>query len=91
MTRPKPKAKPIPTGDYPPGYFTAHIREHDWPPGWQPQIDGALISAQAAGVHAGRLATWRAKAEGKGWAVGTMPMPRTPSNPLPARQARRAD
>ena len=84
MTRRKHAQSPA---GYPPGHFTALIRQHDWPPSFQPH-DHTPARAVAAELVA-RAARWKAAAAGRGWAQGTLPMPNTPKNALPSWQVRR--
>ena len=91
MTKKKPKPTPQVAGkDYPPGHFTALIRLHDWPPQWQPKLVGLETQAQVIGQEIARKERWKGAAEGKGWAKGTVVLPNTPKNPLPAWMVRRA-
>jgi hypothetical protein len=38
-TKKKVRRKIAPAAEYPPGYFTALIRRHNWPPGFRSAID----------------------------------------------------
>ena len=81
--------KKTPTGGsdgYAPGHFTSLIHKHNWPPMWQPSQTPEQRAVDAE--KAARVARWRAAAAGKGWAQGTLPMPNTPKNALPAWQVR---
>ena len=54
-----------------PGYFLAHVRQHDWPPGFVPQVATPVFSiAQAAQQASLRRA--RERKAGASWAVGTV-------------------
>lgn len=65
-----------------PGYFTALIRQHNWPPMFESRIDDdaacALRGAAAIAIRD------RQAANGIGWGDGTQPMPNTPHHPRPA-------
>lgn len=81
--RPKPAPEPAAPG-YAPGYFTELIRRHDWPPSWQPMqhtsallASGMTLSEQASALIA------RGRAQGRGYASGTIPLTRTPKMAQP--------
>lgn len=75
--RKAPKSKPV--KEYAPGFFTALILRHRWPPNWKPALDTAearMLARQAAnatnpGFHRG------------GWGTGTIHLPGTPNYGTP--------
>jgi hypothetical protein len=80
------KAAAVQAADHPPGFFTALVLQHNWPPMWQPAeyrwpaLRGAAAAAAALPVLA---AAQRRAAAGVGWGKGTLPMPGTPKHEAP--------
>ena len=77
-----------PAADYVPGFFTALVHRHNWPPRWQsamPEPD----HRQAAAVRAGQVARRVGNETGLGWGNGTLALPGTPGT-LPPGALRRA-
>jgi len=73
------KAAAAEATDYPPGFFTALVRQHNWPPMWQP-----VFQASAALRGAAALAAEMRQAPGSGgWGHGTLPLPGTPKVQAP--------
>jgi hypothetical protein len=74
------KAEPEPVSPaYPPGYFTELIRRHDWPPSFEPMqhVSSLLASGMTLSEQASALIE-RGRAQGRGYASGTIPLTRTP-------------
>lgn len=71
---------------FPPGHFTALIREHNWPPGFEPQVvwrhDDHLRQ------EAARHAREESAANGRGWGNGTITLPKTPKHSAPGTMRR---
>lgn len=80
------KAEPVQAVDYPPGFFTALVVAHNWPPMWQPAehrwpaLRGAAAAAALSPVLA---AAQRRTSESVGWGRGTLPMAGTPTTAAP--------
>ena len=85
--RPRAPAAPLP--GYEPGFFTALIREHNWPPMWQPSTrTDEPAAAPMRSIKCSQQKDTRA-AKGIGWADGTINLPRTPTHMRPAWLVRR--
>lgn len=82
------KKRHTPALAYPAGYFTALMREANWPPGFEAALD--LGGANAQRQRAASAAREAAAANGTGWGNGTIPMANTPKNPMPKMMARAA-
>ena len=67
-TKNPPAAAPKPAKMYPPGYFTALVFEHDWPPGWVSQWEPDTLRNTAAHQRGSRAAK-AAAAKGTNWAA----------------------
>jgi hypothetical protein len=68
MTRTR-KAAQTPAVEYPDGYFTALVRQHDWPPQFKPAVTvDRRLDAQ-------NKATRQMLAAGKGFASVTLGLP----------------
>jgi hypothetical protein len=77
------RAAPTPraaAASYPAGYFSALVREHNWPPRFEPQFQLGGGWSDARRVMDMRE---RQSASGIGWGDGTIPMPGTPKLPRP--------
>lgn len=77
----------LPAVSYPPGYFTAGIRAHNWPPAWQSQLtgdDGREQQRREAGQRARAVSV----AGAIGWGNGTIDLPGTPKTLAPQWQGR---
>lgn len=70
------KRKPTLSTTYPEGFFTALIREHNWPPMFEPRY--AHDDTEWKRRMAGQVAREVAAREGKGWNTGTIVLPNTP-------------
>lgn len=70
------KRQPTPATNYPAGHFTALIREHNWPPNFEPRY--AHDDTEWKRRMAGQVAREVAAREGKGWNTGTIVLPNTP-------------
>ena len=66
---------------YPPGFFTALIRRHNWPPGFVSQLDREKPEFKPHVTTDAQRE--RQIAAGYGWGSGTMPMPGTPKRSAP--------
>ena len=62
--------------DYPAGYFTALIAEHNWPPNFEPRMD--IDPNEYARRLGGLQARETALQKGVGWNTGTIVLPNTP-------------
>lgn len=71
-----------------PGYFTALIRRHNWPPGWQPSRDAGAGAARLPRGAAAIANRERQAQSGIGWGSGTSVMPGTPGTMRPAWMGR---
>lgn len=82
------KRKHTPATNYPAGWFTELIREHNWPPGFTPRYehDDTDWKRRLAGQAAREVAI----NEGKGWNTGTIVLPNTPSWRRPEMMKARA-
>lgn len=58
-----------PVKDYPQGYFTALIREHNWPPRWMPSM---VADVRPGAADAARNAAQRNRELGRGH--GSVPL-----------------
>lgn len=76
-----------PSREFPPGYFTALMRAHNWPPMFEPQPveKPTFADVKSRGATEARE---RQAAQGIGWAGGTCVMPGTPGHPRPAWMVR---
>ena len=73
-----------PAADYPPGYFTALVRQHNWPPMWQP----ATLPVDRTPRHIDMSAeALRRRSESVGWGSGTIVLPGTPVHKAPGPMA----
>lgn len=70
------KRKPTPATNYPAGFFTALIREHNWPPMFEPRF--AHDDTEWKRRLAGQVAREVAITTGAGWNTGTIVLPNTP-------------
>lgn len=78
-----------PARDYPPGFFTALVVQHNWPPRFEPRFASDLMSIQRQ--QASFKAREKAATEGVGWGHGTVMMPNTPvMNGRPTMMAKAA-
>ena len=75
--RKKPKAASA--VDYPPGFFSELVRQHRWPPRFEPSMQRDVDRSPKLG---------RPTSHG-GWAGGTIALPNTPTQPVPAWMPRR--
>ncbi len=89
MPKPRQRVKvpSAPAVVYPPGFFTALVRKHNWPPMWQPAPDAARRPRGCFGADMAPE-NERRRAQGIGWGSGTLPMPGTPAGPAPGMLAR---
>lgn len=69
--------------DVPPGYFTALIRKHNFPPMWQPQTDFRRDQSEAFKSQQASHAREIAAKEGRGWGNGYIGMGNSPKNLAP--------
>lgn len=76
MTAPKPPAPRF----HPDGYYTALIRKHNWPPGFESQIHVDRSGRLQALARANRAV---AQETGKGWGNGAIVMTNTPKHVRP--------
>jgi hypothetical protein len=86
--KPAPAVKPaVPV--YEPGFFMALVRQHDWPPRFEPQMESMTVQRQIqlAAAARGREV---ANATGVGWGNGTIVLPNTPHNLRPGMMRWRA-
>jgi hypothetical protein len=80
------KRKPTPSTDYPAGYFTALIREHNWPPRFESKLNYSGLDWKR---HvAGQWARAVAITTGAGWGNGTIVLPNTPKWRMPTMLTR---
>ena len=82
------KRIPTPATDYPAGFFLALVREHNWPPNFEPRFD--IPDTEYKRRMAGQAASEVAITTGAGWNTGTIVLPNTPTWRRPEMMKARA-
>lgn len=72
--RPRKRPKPRAAKDYAPGYFTALVRRHNWPPHYQPHLSEDELIKLAQNAKRSEVSTATAEA-GKGHAGRDIGLP----------------
>lgn len=65
----------------PPGFFSALVKRHNWPPGFVSKLDREKPEVKPHVTTDAQRA--RQIADGYGWGSGTIPMPGTPRRRAP--------
>jgi hypothetical protein len=73
---------------YPPGYFLALVRKHDWPPRFESVADFSSQTDMLR-TRSAQLGRAMAQAQGLGWGNGTIPMLGTPIRLAPGNMGGR--